>query len=241
MPGFDRPALSKNCGSCALQTQASLCNLPTLSLQALEKLSVATIYPAGSILFIEGQPAKGVFVLCQGRAKLSASASDGKTLILKIAEAGEALGLSSTISGRPYALTAEAIEPCQISLVRREDFLQFLREDTDACLRTAEQLAEKYIAVCQELRSLGLHRSAAEKISQFLLEWNIRHGRDGSSDKQPWLQLGLTHEEIAQVIGASRETVSRIFANLKRQRIVETHGTRLLIRNRAALERMVGL
>ena len=61
------------------------------------------------MLFVEGQAPRGIFVLCKGRVKLSICASDGKTLILKIAEAGEVLGLSAAVSGAPYELTAETV------------------------------------------------------------------------------------------------------------------------------------
>ena len=75
-------------------------------------------YPA--ILFVEGQEARGVFVICNGRIKLSASSADGKSLILRIAEPGEVVGLPGTISGKPYEVTAEALEPIQANFIPRE-------------------------------------------------------------------------------------------------------------------------
>jgi len=88
--------------------------------------------------------------------KLSIYATDGKTLILKIAEPGEVLHLSATVSGKPYELTAETIDPCEVNFVKREDFLRFLREHSDARFKVAEQLSEKYNNACHEVRSLDL-------------------------------------------------------------------------------------
>ena len=224
----------ESCLSCKMKTDRLFCDLPTSALQSFEAIKYATAYPKGAVLFVEGQAPRGIFVLCKGRVKLSICSTDGKTLILKIAESGEVLGLSATISGKPYELTAETVDPCQINFVKREDFLRFLREHSEACLRVAEQLSEKYNTACREIRSLGLSHSAAEKLARLLLDWSARNGE--SSKQEPRVKLALTHEEIAQMIGTSRETVTRLFAELKKRQIVQAKGSTLVIRNKAALK-----
>ena len=102
-------------------------------------------------------------MLCKGRVKLSLCSSAGKTLIMKLVEPGEVLGLSATISGKPYEVMAETAEPCQINFVRCEDFLRFLRQHSEAGLRVAEQLSDKYISACREIRALGLQIQPAKK------------------------------------------------------------------------------
>ena len=217
-----------------MKTDHLFCDLPASALQSFEAIKYATAYPKGAVLFVEGQAPRGIFVLCKGRVKLSICSTDGKTLILKIAETGEVLGLSATVSGKPYELTAETVDPCQINFVKREDFLRFLREHSEACLRVAEQLSEKYNTACREIRSLGLSHSAAEKLARLLLDWSARNGE--SSKQEPRVKLALTHEEIAQMIGTSRETVTRLFAELKKRQIVQAKGSTLVIRNKAALK-----
>jgi len=223
----------ESCFTCKMRAEKVFCDLSAAALQSFEAIKYATAYPKGAVLFVEGQAPRGIFVLCKGRVKLSISSSDGKTLILKIAEAGEVLGLSATVSGKPYELTAETIDPCQVNFVKREDFLRFLREHADACFRVAEQLSEKYNAACHEIRSLGLSHSAAEKLAKLLLEWTSKNGE--SQKQEPRLKLALTHEEIAQMIGTSRETVTRLFAELKKRQILQAKGSTLVIRNKAAL------
>jgi CRP/FNR family transcriptional regulator, cyclic AMP receptor protein len=228
----------ESCLTCKLRAERIFCDLPSSALQAFENIKYATAYPKGAVLFVEGQSPRGIFVLCKGRVKMSICSTDGKTLILKIAEPGEVLGLSATVSGKPYELTAETIDPCQVNFVKREDFLRFLKEHGDACFRVAEQLSEKYNNACHEVRSLGLSHSAAEKLAKLLLEWS---GRNGEAAKlEPRLKLALTHEEIAQMIGTSRETVTRLFAELKKRQIIQSKGSTLLIRNKAALKLMAG-
>lgn len=223
----------ENCLSCKMRAEHIFCDLPAGALHSFETIKYATAYPKGAVLFVEGQSPRGIFVLCKGRVKLSICSTDGKTLILKIAEPGEVLGLSATVSGKSYELTAETIDPCQVNFVKREDFLRFLKEHADACFRVAEQLSDKYNNACREIRSLGLSHSAAEKLAKLLLEWSSRSGE--SNKQEPRVRLSLTHEEIAQMIGTSRETVTRLFAELKKRQIVLARGATLVIRNKAAL------
>jgi CRP/FNR family transcriptional regulator, cyclic AMP receptor protein len=223
----------ENCLSCKMRAEHIFCDLPAGALQSFETIKYATAYPKGAVLFVEGQSPRGIFVLCKGRVKLSICSTDGKTLILKIAEPGEVLGLSATVSGKSYELTAETIDPCQVNFVKREDFLRFLKEHADACFRVAEQLSDKYNNACREIRSLGLSHSAAEKLAKLLLDWSSRSGE--SNKQEPRVRLSLTHEEIAQMIGTSRETVTRLFAELKKRQIVLARGATLVIRNKAAL------
>jgi len=226
----------ESCLTCKLRADKIFCNLPIQTVQALEAIKYTTAYPKGAVLFVEGQAPRGVFILCRGRVKLSICSSDGKTLILKIAEPGEVLGLSASVSGKPYELTAETLDPCQVNFVKREDFLRFLREHNDVCLRVAEQLSEKYNTACHEIRSLGLSHSAAEKLAKLLLEWSLKNGGTRQPDR---MKLTLTHEEIAQMIGTSRETVTRLFADFKKRQLIQLKGSTLVIRNRSALEHLV--
>jgi CRP/FNR family cyclic AMP-dependent transcriptional regulator len=224
----------ESCLGCKMRADHIFCDLPAAALQTFEQMKYATAYPKGAVLFVEGQAPRGIFVLCKGRVKLSICSTDGKTLILKIAESGEVLGLSATLSGKPYELTAETIDPCQINFVKREDFMRFLREHSEACLRVAEQLSDKYNAACREIRSLGLSHSAAEKLAKLLLEWTNKNGETHKAE--PRVKLALTHEEIAQMIGTSRETVTRLFAELKKKQVVQSKGSTLVIKNKAALK-----
>lgn len=223
----------EDCLSCKMRAEHIFCDLPPTALHSFEAIKYATAYPKGAVLFVEGQAPRGIFVLCKGRVKLSICSTEGKTLILKIAEPGEVLGLSATVSGKTYELTAETIDPCQVNFVKREDFLRFLKDHADACFRVAEQLSDKYNTACREIRSLGLSHSAAEKLAKLLLEWSSRSGENNK--QEPRVRLSLTHEEIAQMIGTSRETVTRLFAELKKRQIVVARGATLVIRNKAAL------
>jgi CRP/FNR family cyclic AMP-dependent transcriptional regulator len=234
----------ESCLTCKMREDYLFCNLSAPSTKALEAIKSTAAYPKGALLFVEGQNSRGVFVLCHGRAKLSTSSADGKTIILKIAEPGEILGLSATVSGKAYEVTAELMEPSQANFITRQDFLNFLRDHGDASLRVAEQLSQNYHSAYEEIRSLGLSHSASEKLAKLLLEWahdgkgKDSKGKDGKGEVR--LTVTLTHEEIAQLIGTSRETVTRALADLKRKQLVQVKGSTVVLRNKAALEKLAG-
>src|SRR5947208_15799482 len=123
---------------------------------------------------------RGIFILCSGRAKLTTSSSEGKTLIVKIAEPGEVLGASATILGKPYEVSAETIEPAQLNFIKRDDFLKFLTTNAEACMHTAQQLSEKYHAAQREIRSLGLSQTNSEKLAKLPLHWCASAGTEAA-------------------------------------------------------------
>jgi CRP/FNR family cyclic AMP-dependent transcriptional regulator len=226
----------ESCATCNLRGQAAFCRLSSAILGSLDKLKYTTAYPKGAVLFLEGQVPRGFFVLCQGRIKLSVSTSDGKVLILKIAEAGEALGLAAAVSGKTYEATAETQEPCQVTFIRRPELARLMREHSELALRVAEHLSKTYHSACRDIRALALSRSAAERFAKLLLEWSV----NPSNVRHPgWLTLALSHEEIAQMIGTSRETVSRLFADFKKKQFIQQNGPILVISNRPALETVI--
>ena len=242
----------ESCLTCKLREQYIFCNLPPAAVEHLEKIRTVAEYPKGSVLFVEGQSARGVFILCHGRAKLSTSSAEGKTVILRIAEPGEVVGLGwaaaqgvavevvglgSAVSGKPYDATAETLEPTQANFISRRDLLEFLAKNGDVALRVAQQLSHNYHAACTEVRYLALADSATEKLARLLLEWST--GREQKPGGEVRLKVTLTHEEISQLLGTSRETVTRALSELKKRQLVEVKGSTLIIHSRPALERLV--
>jgi len=155
----------ERCIECKLRERNIFCNLPPRVVQAIDGIKYTTSYPPAAILFVEGQPPRGAFILCKGRVKLYISSSDGKTLILRVAEAGEVLGLSAAVSGETYALTAETLGPAQVTFLRRDDLSRLMHEHPEVALRVALHLADRYSNTCHEMRSLMLTHSAAGKLA----------------------------------------------------------------------------
>jgi len=231
--GFE---LNESCGSCKLRNSGYFCQLSNAALTDLDEMKSPAAYPAGAVLFIEKQNSRGVYVLCEGEVKLSVSSSEGKTMILRIAKAGEILGLHSALSGSPYEVTAETLRPCQVVFIYRDEFLRLIAQHAEAYQHVVKQLTVQYQAACEQLRTVGLSSSPPEKLARLLLEWSA----DGQQTKSGTrIKLPLTHEEIAECIGVTRETVSRTLSEFRSQHLVTLQGSTLMIPNRAALENLV--
>ncbi len=228
--------LVEDCVSCNLCGEGFFCRLPKSVMEAFQPLKFTVAYPAGATLFVEGQVCRGIYILCKGRVKLSATSRQGQTLIFKIARPGEVLGLNATVSGGPHETTAETGRPCQLNFVKRDDFLKFLTEHGDACMHAAIHLSRECQQAYQQLRSF-VSRSAPERIARLMLDWS--HD-DSSTATSHGIKVALTHDEIGQIIGMSRETVTRTLANFRQRRIAELHGSTLLIQNMAAIQKLAG-
>src|SRR5271166_438146 len=210
--------------------------LPPVVAEALEQEAVTTTYPTGAVLFAEGQAPRGVFIVRRGRVKLSICGSDGRTLILRIVDPGCPLGVAAVVSGRPYEATAETQEPSEISFLRQCDLLRLMRVHGEFALWVTQHISQDYASTCREIRDLILSDSASEKLARLLVGWLDQNTEARNPSK---MKLALTHEEIGQMIGTSRETVSRLFAGFKKQRLIFQSGSTLEIPNRVALESLI--
>jgi len=207
--------------------------LSAAALDDLTSMEFPKLYPAGTVLFSERQMPPGVFVILEGEVKLSINSSDGKRLILRIARAGEILGLTSTLSGNPCEKTAEALYSSKIAPIARRDFLNFLMRNPEVYQTVIEELSLHLNMAHEQLRTVGLSCNAPEKLARLLLEWS-QNGKATESGTR--FRFPLTHEEIGEFIGTSRETVTRTLTTFRLRRLVAMSGSTLTIPNLSALE-----
>lgn len=224
---------NRNCLSCTLHRAGHFCQLVPQALQELNGMRSTATYPAGAVLFVEKQDPRGLFVLCGGQVKLSISSSAGKTLILRIAQPGEVLGLLAVLSGSPYEVTAETLHPCQVAFVSRADFLRLMAKHPGIMDGALKQLSQLYNGACEQLRTVGLSSSAPEKVARILLDW-CATGKKTKEGTQ--MTISLTHEEIAESIGTTRETVTRTLSDFKAKNLVSIQGSTLTVPSQTALE-----
>jgi len=222
----------ENCTTCTCSRPGFFCAFPPPIVRALDQVSHKSTLPAGAILFVEGQTPHGIFVLCSGRVNLSTTSREGKILILKTAEAGEPLGLSAAISGGNYETTAETASPCQLNFVDRESLLELMQTYGEVSMRAAHSLSREFHSAYRDIHDLVLTRSSTGKLARLLLSQSLQ--REGETELR--VPLAMTHEEMAQRIGSSRETVTRLLSHLRKRRLIQFEGSNLVIRDRSALE-----
>jgi CRP/FNR family cyclic AMP-dependent transcriptional regulator len=220
----------------ATAARTAFSGLPPTVSQTLETITLTTHYPTGAMLFSEGEPSRGIYIVQRGRVKLSVCARDGRTLILRIVEAGEVLGAASAIASREYEATAEAQEPCEVTFLRDSDMVRMMTAHGEFALWITQHLSSDYNATCREIRTLMLSGSASEKLARLLVDQLDRRAEAKCPTR---MKLTLTHEEIGQMIGTSRETVTRLFAGFRKQKLIEQEGATVVVANRMALESLI--
>lgn len=202
--------------------------------RALDPLKAVVNFPKHSTLFEEGQQPDGIYVLLRGKVKLSLDLKGGRTLILGIAQPGEVLGLSAIMCGKPAEFTAETLTPAQFSYVERKEFLRLVGEHCELCVSIVEVLSHQLREAMDMIHYSSGSQPAAEKLAGLLISWTATNGE--LSEQWVELKLPLTQEEIGQMIGVSRETVSRLLAGFEKAGILSLDGSHVRILKREALE-----
>jgi CRP/FNR family transcriptional regulator, cyclic AMP receptor protein len=227
--------LAEDCTDCPHARPGFFCAFSMPVLQTLNQVSHKSILPAGAVLFVEGQTPRGMFILCSGRVNLSTTSREGKILILKTAEAGEVLGLSAAISGMGYETTAETATPCQLNFVDRKHLLELMQSHSEVGVHASQSLSRDFHYAYRDIHDLVLTRSSAGKLAKLLLSQSAANKPLSGESR---VNSSMTHEEMAQRIGSSRETVTRLLSDLRRKRLIRLDGPSLVIHDRNALEKL---
>lgn len=229
----------ENCLKCPHREDRLFCDLSNQALTELCEIKATSVYPKGTLLFLEGQESRGVFILCTGRAKLFTTSAEGKTIILRMVDPGEVLGLTSAMAGSAYEATAEILEPTQANFISQKDFLRFLQHHPEVGMKVVQQLTHNCRCAYSEIRSLGLSSSVPEKIAKLLLAWSEHPLETSKKAQQIAIRVTLTQEEIAQFTGTSRETVSRVLSDFKKKGWLRIKGATWFLCDKKALEKLV--
>lgn len=229
---FQARKTAENCRDCEYRTLRLFCNLSNDALLRFEEIGTLVSFPGRTVVFEESQRVTRVFVVCSGQLKLSTISREGRTMILRLAGPGDVLGLSAALSSLAHEVTAETLEPTQLKSIPLEEFLHFFEEYAEVGQKAALSIAQEYRAVFLDARRLAVAGSAAGKLAQLLLEWAAT-----AACGKPELRftMALTHEELANMSGVSRETVTRLLNQFERDRLIARRGSSLTILDPASL------
>jgi len=188
-----------------------------------------SVHGRGKVLFAEGETARGVYMLRTGRATVSISSSEGRIVITRLVQAGDVLGLNSVLRSSPYDATVTTLEPCRTEFIPRAQLIELIEKSHAGARAVLKILSHELTELTERTRSLVLPQTASARLARLLLEW---------SKKSVRIDRAFTHEEIAQMICSSRETVTRLLANLSRRQIIQITSDSILIGDEAALDKI---
>jgi CRP/FNR family cyclic AMP-dependent transcriptional regulator len=222
------------CLNCREAGKHAFCGLGEESRAFFDANSLNMEYPRGSTLFREGDTTAAVFVVCSGKVKVSATSREGRTMILRVAAAGDVLGMSAALTKGEYEVTAEALETCHAKVLHLRHLTHMLKQYGDASLGAANALAHDYRAAFDEARLIALPASPAGRVARLILDW----ADDAKKHSSEFITMSLTHEEVASMTATTRETVTRTLGRFRKEKIISTRGVMLTILQPRALERI---
>ncbi len=187
--------------------------------------------PPGKILFRQGELLPGVFAVTRGLVKLSTVSPKGRTTILQIVRQGDLLGLADLLSSEPSDVTAETMRRTDVVYVDRESFYSYFDENPQSILVFARDASFHYQSACKRIAFLQATDSISARTAQFLVEWSDSISSGGELAGE----LDFTHEELGQIIGCSRETMTRTLGKFRDKGWVSQAESGLLVKNRHAL------
>ena len=220
------------CLACSSKADGIFCDLDLSSLRELDHLRQERVYPASTILFMEGDPPRAAYCVCSGRVKVSTVSSDGRAVVVATAVAGDVLGVRSVLLGRPHDLTAETTEETHVSYIPRDAFLGFLNRNGAVSLKLAQKLSNKLYDAYGHVRDAAF-KQCSERLTELLLALCETHGEQTPDGIR--LRTNLRQDELAEMVGVSRRSLTRALTELKRLGIIECGRRSILVRDSSAL------
>jgi len=199
-------------------------------LEELAGTAVHRRFAPGEVLFLEGQPSPGLFVIEAGRVKVIKSSPQGREHILQLLGPGEPANAVSVFTSRPSPATAIALESVESWLLPREAVTQLLLDDPAFAPRVIENMADHLVRLTELVADLSL-RSVIERLARLLLEEAV----DGRVERPRW----YTQAELAARLGTVPDVAQRALGRLVEDGLVEVSRREIRLKNRTALARLV--
>lgn len=210
--------------------------LSQAELQEMDRITRMQEIKKKQPIYLPGDPANTVYLLKKGRVKVASSASSGKEVTFEILEPGEIFGLLEVLDESPRETHAEALDDALICAIRREDFDRYLREHPDLTVKVTKLIGLRLRKIQNRVEDL-VFRDAPARLAHLLLELSKTDGAPAGGGIR--LQAKLTHQEMANLIGCSRETVSTILGQFRDRRLVQIDGRSIIVLNLHGLSRLV--
>lgn len=206
-------------------------NIPLFSvladeeLDAISRLAVTRNYPKNSVIINEGDHTDSLYVILSGKVKIFLTDDQQKEVIVAIHREGDYFGELALLDEAPRSASVMTMEPCSLLIVSRGAFERHLASDPKLAISLMRGLAARLRATTENVKSLALldvYGRIARTLLQFAKEQDGHHVIDDR----------LTHQDLANMVGASREMVSRIMKDLARGGYIKTEGKRITIKEK---------
>ena len=202
-------------------------DLPTEVLQRIDAVVLERTYKKGESIFLEGEPGEGLHFVRTGRVKIVKTAEDGREHIIKFLKTGEIFAEVLLFNHLPYPAASIAVEDSRIGLIRNEDLEKLILENNALALLLIRSLSQRLLYAQQKIKELALQDVPA-RTAELLLRLSREQGKRDAAGK-PLLELPASRQELAGLMGTSRETLSRTLSDFKRRKWISMEGNRIVL------------
>ena len=222
----------KDCKDCDSRHKGVFCALSDEAVQEFNKHKTTNTYKKGQVVFYEGNQPFGVYCIFAGRVKVYKSGIDGRQQIVRIAGPGDMIGYRSLFAEEPYQGTAEALEDTEICCIDKNAFFPTLSKNPKLSLAIIKKLSQE-LRSAEDLATSIAQKSVRERMAELLLMMKQSYGK--KTKNGILIDLQLSREEIAEMIGVTQETAIRLLSEFKKDGYIEVKDRDITILNPQAL------
>tara|TARA_B100001248_G_scaffold259870_1_gene246812 strand:- start:11947 stop:12651 length:705 start_codon:yes stop_codon:yes gene_type:complete len=217
------------CATCGSRNKSVFCHLVDADLKQIDAKKVCNFYEKGQHLFVQDTPVNGVFCVSSGKIKLVQTDPNGKETILRIAKGGDVLGHRSMLAHSNYRATATALEKVEVCFIDKKYFSEVISSKPSVSLELLEKLSDS-LGDSERRLTAFTKESVKERVAGFLLYLNRSFGKEDPTGRR-YLDIKLTREEMASMVGTAPETMIRTLSQLKKDGMISQEGKRMFIEN----------
>lgn len=210
------------CSTCGSRKDSVFCALHSVQLDMLDQSKSCDFYSKGETIFKEGAFARGLFCVNTGKIKLSKTGTSGKEQIVRFAKSGDVMGYNAMLSKAPLSCSAVALEDASICFIPSEDFFNLIKSESDFSLKMLELTAKNWTEASRLITDMA-QKTTKQRLAEMLLWLKETFGLDDND----CIDINLSREELANLVGTATEAVIRLLSELKKAKLISLDGKRI--------------
>ena len=216
----------KYCEDCKSLKKSIFCELSSKELEDLNFSKSCNYYKKGQIIFFEGNYPDGLYCIREGKIKVFKTGREGKEQIIRLANSGDLLGYRALIAGEKYSASTSTLEDSYICFVRKDAVFELFKKNSSFSLSLIKLMSKDLEEIENRMVNLA-QKPVRERLAETLLILKETYGYDNNS----FLNISLSREDLANIVGTATETVIRLLADFKEDNLISTQGKKIKILN----------
>lgn len=214
-----------DCAVCESRGKSVFCDLHKEELDQIDSEKGCSLYKKGQIVFNSGSYPHGLFCVKEGKIKIFRVGDEGKEQIVRLAKAGDILGYRALLSGDKYASSAEVIDDSKICFIPSQAFLKILEGNGILSMHIMKLLSDDLKSAEHKMIDMA-QKPVRERVAEALLYLKQTYGL---ADDGQTINVVLSREDIANIVGTATETTIRLLSELKNDQVIALNGKRISI------------